>query len=60
VVVAHWNFCRDNKEGVTAFFEKRKPIFKDTLEDNGPTFYPWWPEANIRRKPKVVKEGPKL
>lgn len=57
---AYWGFCRDNKEGVMSFFEKRKPNFKDTLVDNGPAIYPWWTEADISRKPKVVKGDSKL
>ena len=53
-------FDRDNKEGVVSFFEKRKPNFKDTLVDNGPAIYPWWSEADISRKPKIVKGDSKL
>ncbi|GAB1191864.1 hypothetical protein APSETT444_001047 [Aspergillus pseudonomiae] len=50
----------DNKEGVQSFFEKRKPNFRDTLVDNGPAMYPWWTEADISRKPNIVKGDSKL
>lgn len=43
-----------------AFFEKRKPNFKATLEEDGPANYPWWSEVDIDPKAKAVKEPSKL
>ncbi|KAE8131046.1 ClpP/crotonase-like domain-containing protein [Aspergillus pseudotamarii] len=47
---------RDHLEFKKAFFEKRKPSFRDVLERNAPRAYPWWnevsvqPKANMKRK----------
>jgi hypothetical protein len=45
--------CRDQKEGVTAFFEKRKPNFRANLDDNPPPNVPWWTEVDTGRNPKA-------
>jgi hypothetical protein len=53
-------FDRDQKEGVGAFFEKRKPNFTATLEDDGPEIFPWWNEVDIGNRPKAAKGLSKL
>lgn len=47
----------DQKEGVQAFFEKRKPNFRANLDDNPPARLPWWTEVDTGRAPKA---SPKL
>ena len=51
---------RDQKEGVGAFFEKRKPNFKATLEDDAPVNFPWWTEIDTGSRVKAGKSGSKL
>ncbi|KAG2018172.1 enoyl-CoA hydratase/isomerase [Coprinopsis cinerea AmutBmut pab1-1] len=38
----------DAKEGVQAFFERRKPKFTDTLSKNLGPWYPWWRRVDIK------------
>lgn len=37
----------DGKEGVNSFLEKRKPVFKSSVNNDMPPFYPWWEEKKI-------------
>jgi len=39
----------DAKEGITAFLEKRKPNFQDSVSKNMPSFYPWWQDREFRK-----------
>jgi 1,4-dihydroxy-2-naphthoyl-CoA synthase len=32
----------DVREGINAFFEKRKPDFKMKVSTDMPSFFPWW------------------
>ncbi|KAJ5787659.1 hypothetical protein N7457_002649 [Penicillium paradoxum] len=52
-VITHIFGAADQKEGVTAFFEKRKPNFKANLDDNPPPNVPWWTEVDTGRSPKA-------
>lgn len=52
--------CRDQKEGVAAFFEKRKPNFTASLDADVPPVVPWWTEVDVSRRPKGVKTPAKL
>ncbi|KAJ5319612.1 hypothetical protein MYU51_006509 [Penicillium brevicompactum] len=51
-VIYHMFGASDQKEGVAAFFEKRKPNFSADLDDNPPPVVPWWTEIDTGRSPK--------
>ncbi|PLB47451.1 ClpP/crotonase [Aspergillus steynii IBT 23096] len=51
-VLYHMFSGRDQQEGVQAFFEKRRPHFKATLEDDAPPNFPWWTEVDTGRRAK--------
>lgn len=58
VLTVFLSLHRDQKEGVTAFFEKRKPNFTGDVTKSQPGGYPWWADVNID-PPSAVK-GSKL
>lgn len=45
--------CRDNKEGVQSFLEKRPPKFSGTMDNDAPAAYPWWNPIDTAGKPKA-------
>lgn len=59
-VLYHMFRGKDQTEGVKAFLEKRGAEFSASLDADAPATYPWWTEADIDPKPKVVKSGSKL
>ncbi|GME45004.1 Enoyl- hydratase isomerase [Neofusicoccum parvum] len=59
-VLYHMFSARDQKEGVTSFFEKRKPKFQATLEEDAPPNFPWWTEVDTGSRPKAAKGQSKL
>ncbi|KAJ5305898.1 hypothetical protein N7508_004913 [Penicillium antarcticum] len=52
-VIYHMFAAPDQKEGVSAFFEKRKPNFRTNLDENPPANVPWWTEVDTGRNPKA-------
>lgn len=38
----------DAKEGVMAFLEKRRAVFRDTVPADLPDFFPWWTEREYK------------
>ncbi|KAH9221266.1 ClpP/crotonase-like domain-containing protein, partial [Leptodontidium sp. 2 PMI_412] len=59
-VLYHMFSNPDQKEGVGAFFEKRKPNFKATLEEHAPPNFPWWTEVDTGSRSKAGKSQSKL
>jgi hypothetical protein len=51
---------RDQKEGVGALFEKRKPDFRGMVEEDTPPNFPWWSEIDTGRRAKAAKMPSKL
>ncbi|KAJ5584736.1 uncharacterized protein N7459_004536 [Penicillium hispanicum] len=52
-VIYHMFGAADQKEGVQAFFEKRKPNFRANLDDHPPAGVPWWTQIDVGRNPKA-------
>ena len=48
---------KDNEEGIRSFFEKRKPDFKGSFNDEGqlPQVYPWWHDLDLAPRSKKAK-----
>lgn len=38
----------DAREGVSAFLEKRSPVYPNKVSTDMPNFYPWWDEPTFR------------
>lgn len=49
----------DQKEGVKSFFEKRKPNFQASVNDEPPNM-PWWMEVDTGVRPAAAKGASKL
>jgi hypothetical protein len=45
--------CRDNKEGVESFLQKRAPKFTGTMDDTEVSAWPWWNPIDVVRRPKI-------
>jgi hypothetical protein len=56
-LILTWPLYSDQKEGVGAFFEKRKPNFRANLDDNPPVHMPWWTEVDTGRAPKAKSKA---
>jgi enoyl-CoA hydratase/carnithine racemase len=39
----------DAREGISAFLEKRKANFKDSVTKNMPSFFPWWKDRAFKK-----------
>jgi enoyl-CoA hydratase/carnithine racemase len=38
----------DTREGVSAFLEKRAPVYTDKVSKDMPEFFPWWDEPEFK------------
>jgi enoyl-CoA hydratase/carnithine racemase len=38
----------DVREGISAFFDKRPPVFPDAVSHDMPAFFPWWRKRTWR------------
>jgi enoyl-CoA hydratase/carnithine racemase len=38
----------DTREGVSAFLEKRTPVYTDKVSKDMPEFFPWWDEPEFK------------
>jgi hypothetical protein len=52
--------CRDNKEGVQSFLQKRPAKFTGTMDNTYVAAYPWWNPIDVVRRPKVEGAKAKL
>lgn len=47
--------CRDNKEGVESFMQKRPAEFTGSMDNTDLSAYPWWNPIDVVRRPKIEK-----
>lgn len=53
--------CRDNKEGVQSFMQKRPAKFTGTMDNTTVSAYPWWMPVDVVGRAKVDPSGkPKI
>lgn len=50
---------KDNKEGVTAFLEKRPVQFTGTVDSDAPAAWPWWDNVDTVGRVKAAGAEPK-